>query len=170
MKSVELLDRILHKAMHTGNFRKVNWILNRFVPFNTPHGIRIAALDDNSATAILPYRRKNYNHLKGIHAGAICTAGEFPAGILLITKFPFSKFRLILADLNAEYHFQGRTELRARVEWPAQYNIEKINTELENTDKYVLELSTKLIDNTEMEVATVTTTWQLKAWDKVKLK
>lgn len=53
------------------------WLLNRIVaraiPFNAPHGIRIQRITPFGIQATLPYRRKNLNHLKGLHACSLAT-------------------------------------------------------------------------------------------------
>lgn len=170
MRGAAFLEKLIDKAIDTGKMGQMNWILNLIVPFNRPHGIRVSAITRSKVTAYLPYKRRNFNHLKGIHACALCTLGEFPAGILLISKFSFKDYRLILADLNAEYHQQARTDLTAVACWPEGLISKEIQNILDNEEHYSLPLKTKITDKEEIEVATITTTWQLKAWEKVNLK
>jgi acyl-coenzyme A thioesterase PaaI-like protein len=113
-----ILDKVLQGAISRQEYRRLNWLLTRAVPFNRPHGLRITALSQTVAQVEMPYKRRNYNHLKGMHAAAICALGEFPAGLLLLANLPARKYRLILAKLEAEYHLQGRSDLHAQVSWP----------------------------------------------------
>lgn len=170
MLGAGLIDRLLDKAIDSGKFGKINWVLNRGVPFNIAHGIKLTSISRSSVSASLPYKRKNLNHLKGIHACALCLLGEFPAGILLISKFSFKEYRLILSDLSAEYLKQGRTHLKAVATWPEGLISKEIRDFLEKDDSYTLQLHTRITDTDDDEVARVTTTWQLKSWDKVSLK
>lgn len=170
MMGIAFLDKVLHKGIATGNFNASNFILNRVVPFNAPHGIKIRSITDKEVVATIPHKRRNFNHLKSIHACAICTVGEFPAGILLISKFSFSKYRLIMSELQAQYHMQARTDLRATAIWPEGLETEAVEKTLEDEDDFTLQLKTVLTDMDDNEVATITTFWQLKSWDKVKLK
>src|SRR5689334_25303249 len=83
---VKRLLFIYRRAKHSRFFL---WLLNRVlgysIPFNKPHGIKLTAVHDDGVSVRLPYRRKNLNHLKGIHACALATMAEFSSGIALIT-------------------------------------------------------------------------------------
>ena len=57
--------------------RFLNWGLYRMIPFNAPHGFEIAEITDWEVKTVLPYIRKNLNHINGIHACALATVSEF---------------------------------------------------------------------------------------------
>ena len=64
---------------------KLNFGLGFIIPFNKPHGIKVTAITDNSVSTIIPYRRKNMNHIRGVHACGMATCAEFASGLLLLT-------------------------------------------------------------------------------------
>ena len=170
MKNAAFLSRILSQAKESNRTGKLNWILWKVIPFNKPHGIKILSLEEDSVTTYIPYKKKNFNHLKGIHACAICTAGEFAAGMLLISHLPIDKYRLIMSELKTEYHRQGRTALTAVSHFAEGATIAALKKQLESEDKVLTDMVTILSDSNDEPVATVTTTWQLKSWEKVTMK
>ena len=76
---------------------KLNLGLGYVIPFNRPHKIKILEIKDDSVKTIIPYRRKNFNHIKGVHACGMATAAEFSSGFMLLTKLGSKKYRLIAA-------------------------------------------------------------------------
>src|SRR4051812_47753649 len=95
------------------------WILNKFIgnfiPFNGPHKYKIIRITDNGFEIEMPYKRKNLNHLKGLHACGLATLAELSAGLTLIRKLGFKDYRLIMQELNMEYFYQA--EMPARVQF-----------------------------------------------------
>ncbi|MEK7485696.1 MAG: DUF4442 domain-containing protein [Planctomycetota bacterium] len=163
----------LLKLLETASPEKFIRLFNRFgkwiIPFNRPHRLRIETLTNQLCITTIPYRRTNWNHLKGIHAGAIATLGEFTAGILLISNYGMSRYRLILSRLEVEYHYQGKTNLQASAQFdPADKD--RIRELLEKGEPAVVEMKTELEDKNKNKVATVKTLWQMKSWDAVKTK
>lgn len=163
----------LLKMLETASSEKFLRLFNRFgkwiIPFNRPHRLRIEQLEDHQCLTKIPYRRTNWNHLKGIHAGAIATIGEFTAGILLIWNFGMSKYRLILSRLEVEYHYQGKTHLHALAQFdPAEK--QRIREILEKGEPALVEMKTEIEDLQKNKIATVKTVWQMKSWNAVKTK
>ena len=77
--------KILEKAKRSAFWL---WVLNRvhirMVPFNIPHEFEIVELSDDRLKARIPYRRSNFNHIRGLHACASATLSEFATGFLLL--------------------------------------------------------------------------------------
>jgi acyl-coenzyme A thioesterase PaaI-like protein len=164
------LEQWIHKAQHSPF---ALWILNRIlargIPFNAPHGFHIAKVADHSLTTRAPYRRSNFNHIKGIHACAILTIAEFASGMLLMKTFSFKSYRIIMANISAKYHYQAKMDLLAQAEiLPDQ--VAAIKANLEQQDAIFYDMAIECHDVEGNHVATVTTQWQLKPWDKVKTK
>ena len=91
---------IFSRAKHSSFFLfLLNLILGYSIPFNKPHRIRVTAVHDNGVSVRLPYRRKNRNHLKGIHACALATAAEYASGLSLLLVFG-TEYRLIMKNLS----------------------------------------------------------------------
>lgn len=163
-----LIERILDKPSSI-EMIVLDKVLKFMIPFNSPHGFKLLALNDEEIKIRLPYKNKNLNHLKGIHACAIATVGEFCAGMSLIRSFPMSKYRPILAKLEAEYLYQGKTDLIGSIKIVPD-KILAVKDEIETAGKSLIELETVLTDKNQNVVAKVRTTWQIKSWDKVKTK
>ena len=58
----------------------LNIALNHMVPFNKPHKFKVLDLSNHEVTMFIPYRRSNFNHIKGLHATAVATVSEFTTG------------------------------------------------------------------------------------------
>jgi acyl-coenzyme A thioesterase PaaI-like protein len=163
-----LIDKLIANPTKT-NLIALNKVLALGIPFNAPHGFKIRQIDDEAVMISLPNRKLNHNHLGGVHACAMATVGEYCAGMSLLKSFGISKYRLILADLHVKYTYQGRTDLMGICSCK-QIEKEAVITALDNEGKYLQKLVTHIQDKNGKEVAAVTTTWQLKAWDQVKTK
>jgi len=63
------IKKLVHRAKTSGFYRTIlNLGLNRMIPFNKPHGFKVLEVDEDSLKVLLPYKRKNFNHINGIHA------------------------------------------------------------------------------------------------------
>jgi acyl-coenzyme A thioesterase PaaI-like protein len=148
----------------------LNFTLSRTIPFNIPHGFEILTLEDNRLFTKLPYKRKNLNHIKGMHACALATLSEFTTGFLLISRLGMKKYRIILQRLEMDYHFQGKMdafgEFIATEEW---LNTE-IFTPLQTQDSVVINCEIKIKDAKGNHLTTGHVYWQIKDWQKVKTK
>jgi len=161
-----LMDKLI-KNPTTINLMALNKVLTVGVPFNAPHGFKIKEISEDVVIISLPNRKLNHNHLGGIHACAMATVGEFCAGMSLLKTFGVSQYRLILSDLHVKYTYQGRSDLEGSCS-PRQIDQSTVKKILDADGKYLQKLETLIRDKNGKEVATVTTTWQLKAWDQVK--
>ncbi len=146
-----------------------SFVFAQAIPFNIPHGFSFQKISAEEIKMKMDYIRKNKNHLGGMHACAIATLGEYCAGVLLLKNFGTQKYRYILSDLNIKYHYQGRMDLlgSAKIETT---KIEELKQALTNQDTISQEVITEVHDTKANHVATITSTWQLKSWDKVKTK
>lgn len=162
---------ILRKAQ-TSSFYL--WLLNRrldgMVPFNKPHGFRLYSFTDWSLTTIIPYRRSNFNHLKGLHACALATISELTSGLLLIMKLNPKQYRIILQRLEMDYHFQGKMDAFGRFEISEQWLQEQIITPLTSADSVVVPCEVTIHDTAGNQLTTAKVFWQIKDWKKVKTK
>lgn len=169
----ELMQKKMFALLEEASADKFMRLLNRFgkwiIPFNRPHRLRVLELDDAHCKTMIPYRRLNWNHLKGVHAAAIVTIGEFTAGVLLLWNFGVSKYRLILSRLEVEYHYQGKTHLNAVALFDVSQK-EKYLQSLQEGEAVRIEMQTEIKDLQDNLVATVRTSWQLKPWKAVQTK
>ena len=147
---------------------KLNFGLFRMIPFNKPHGIKIIQLDDEKVVTQIKYRRRNHNHIKGIHACGLATCAEFASGFLLITKLDARKYRLIMQSLDMEFHYQAKKDTTAEFELTDAWVKENILDPLTSEEKVQVKCEINLYDSDRNHVATGHTNWQIKEWDKVK--
>jgi acyl-coenzyme A thioesterase PaaI-like protein len=163
--------KIVEKAKHSPFYLKIlNWSLNRMIPFNKPHGFKIVEIGDDHIKTLIPYKQKNFNHIRGLHACALATISEFTTGFLLVTKLDAKKYRLIMQRLEMDYHYQGKTDAYAQFGLTADWFQQNIYAPLSNGPSTVVICEVKIVDKTGNQLTTGKVHWQIKSWDKVKTK
>ncbi|MBK7130622.1 MAG: DUF4442 domain-containing protein [Crocinitomicaceae bacterium] len=149
---------------------KLNWLLALMVPFNKPHRIKIASIGDDFVSVRIPHRKKNFNHIKGIHACGLATAAEFASGFHLLRSLDHNKYRIIMKSLHVDYFFQAKMDalasFRADEKWIHDHILEPLVSESSKTITAVVELH----DTKGNHLATAQVEWQVKAWEHVKTK
>ena len=136
-------------------------------PFNAPLRANVLTWDPTLCRLQIPNRRVLHNHLRGVHAGALVTAGESAAGLMLLRSFPFSRYRLILKDLTITFQRQARTDLVAEASQP-QEEVDRIRAGLDRGEPQVISLETRISEPSGERLSVVRTTWQVKSWDQVR--
>jgi hypothetical protein len=163
--------KILQKAKHSSFYR---WILNRgldqMIPFNKPHGFAVVEIDDFRLKTKIPYKRRNFNHIRGLHACALATISEFTTGFLLVSKLDPKKFRLIMQRLEMNYHYQGKMDAFAEFTISQKWLDTNIFTPLQSNDSVVVPCEIKIHDLQGNHLTTGQVFWQIKDWNKVKTK
>jgi acyl-coenzyme A thioesterase PaaI-like protein len=171
MKAAAKLQSLLVGARQGGwALRKLNFALGIAIPFNKPHRIKVMELGQEHVKTTMPYRRRNFNHIRGIHACGIATMSEFATGLLLLSRIDPAQYRIIMSELRMEYHYQAKQALVAEcrlsdADLAAQF-IQPLQTE----DAITRTVVARVTDAAGNHVATGHITWQLKRWDKVKTK
>ena len=167
MNTTQIVERAKTSRLY---LRLLNLGLVRMIPFNKPHGFRVTEISDTAITTKLPYKRLNFNHIKGLHACALATLSEFTTGFLMISRLDPKKYRIILKTLEMEYHYQGKMDAFGTFEinddWLKQY----IYQPLESADSTVVICEVKIHDAKGNHLTTGKVHWQVKSWDKVKTK
>jgi acyl-coenzyme A thioesterase PaaI-like protein len=162
---------LVEKAKRSSLYLKfLNWGLYRMIPFNAPHGFEVAEIKDWEIKTVLPYMRKNLNHIRGIHACAMATISEFTSGLLLITKLPSSKYRLILQRLEMEYHYQGKMTSFGSFKISPEWLQQQVLVPLQSQDAVVVPCEVHVHDRKGNHLSTAKVYWQIKEWSKVKTK
>jgi acyl-coenzyme A thioesterase PaaI-like protein len=163
--------KIVEKAKHSTVYLKLlNWSLNRMVPFNKPHGFRITEVGDFYLKTSLPYKKRNLNHIRGLHACALATISEFTTGFLLVSRLDGQKFRLIMQRLEMDYHYQGKMDAVAEFSVSDVWFQEHIFGPLKKNDAVIVPCEIKIHDVEGNHLTTGKVFWQIKNWSKVKLK
>ncbi len=163
--------RIIEKAKRSPFYLGIlNWSVNRMVPFNKPHGFRVIEVGDHSLKTLIPYSKRNFNHIRGLHACALATLSEFTTGFLLVTKLDGKKYRLIMQKLEMEYHYQGKMDATAEFAASDSWLSENIYGPLQSQDSVVVPCEVKVHDTAGNHLTTGRVYWQIKNWSKVRTK
>ncbi len=150
------------------------WLLNvffeRMVPFNLPHKFRVTEVADNHVKTLLPYRRKNLNHVKGLHACALATLTEMTSGFMLAVKLDPKKYRLILRRLEMDYLYQGKMDAVCQYTITPEWMQSNIYDPLSKADSVDIVAEVKIYDVKGNQLTLGRAHWQVKDWAKVKTK
>ncbi len=171
MKSFARRPGLLARA-RTSPFwlRVLNLLLGRMIPFNRPHGVRILDLGPDRVRTSADYRRRNHNHIGGVHACCIATVAEFSSGMLLLSRLNPARYRLIMAHLEIDYLYQARSAIIAESVLSDAVLAAEVLQPLQEHDKLVKEFETLVSDRQGNLVARARITWQIKPWDKVRTR
>ena len=171
MKLFDLLTPLTTRAKKSPFWLWVlNTILGQVIPFNRPHGFGIEAIGDDFVRTRARYKKKNFNHIRGIHACAIATVAEFSAGFLLLTKLDPARYRLIMSNLEIEYTYQAKEEIYSESRYSEQDLDEQVVKPLEEQELVTVRMESRVRDKSGNEIALAYSTWQIKVWDRVKTK
>lgn len=164
-------EKIVEKAK-TSNFYR--WLLNRgisqMIPFNKPHGFKILEISDDYLKTFVPYKRRNHNHIRGIHACALATLSEFTTGFLMISRLDPKKYRIIMQRLEMDYHYQAKMDSICTFSLTDEWMKEKVYDPLQNAESTVVNCEVKIHDVDGNHLTTGHVHWQIKSWSKVKTK
>ena len=150
------------------------WLLNqsfdRMIPFNRPHGFRITEIGQNHVRTRLPYKTKNLNHLKGLHACALATLTEITGGFIFVTWLDPGKYRIILKKLEVDYLYQGKTNAFAEFRISDTWMADNVINPLQSAASVEVVSAVNIFDEIGNQLTEGRATWQIKGWDKVKTK
>lgn len=148
------------------------WLLNKGlhwrIPFNKPHGICISKIKPDGFEVTIPYKSKNLNHIKGIHACALATASEYVVGLGLMRKLGISKYRLIMEKMEVRYKYQGKAAVVAKFDITDAELDEKVINPLKTNDVVFVTFTSVVYDQQGQVISEADTRWQIKDWAKVK--
>lgn len=165
------MDSVLLKASTSGFYRwLLNFSLDRMIPFNKPHGFKVVEVSKSRLKVLLPYRKRNFNHIRGIHACALATVSEFTTGFLLVANLDPKKYRLIMQRLEMDYHYQGKMDAFAEFSVSEDWLQQQVYSRLAVDDAVVINCEVKIHDAQGNHLSTGHVHWQIKDWKKVKTK
>ena len=167
--TAKLIDRLLESSDSKFSLKALEKLFNLGIPFNLPHKFEFLEISSSKTLLKLPYIKKNQNHLGGLHACALATLGEYPAGLSLIKQFGSAKYRLIMRKLEADYFKQARGAVYGEVTCDPQVMAE-LTENLTAQDQAEVTLSTHIINQSQEVIAVIRTDWQVKNWEKVSFK
>lgn len=165
------LEKLFAKARHSGFWM---WVLNkalqRIIPFNKPHRIVVSKITSHGIEAQIPYRRKNLNHIKGIHACGLATVAEFTSGLVLLSKLGTTDYRLIMESIEVKYQYQAKSTATAAFSLSDERLQNEVVSPLKTEDAVYIRCEIPVKDKEDNVVCTAYTNWQVKPWGKVKTK
>lgn len=171
MKQAQMLPKLIENAKAGGfALKKLNFAMGLAIPFNKRHSFKVKEVGEDYIRTFAPYRRKNWNHLKGMHACAIATITEFAAGLLIGSKIDPSKYRVIMSEMKMEYHYQAKKDIVAECRLSDAEIQTRIIEPLQSSDKIFITLEVKTHDTEGNHISTGHVVWQVKNWSKVKTK
>jgi hypothetical protein len=150
--------------------RLLNWSLSRMIPFNKPHGFLIKEISDHFLKTYIPYKKNNFNHIRGLHACSLATLSEFTTGFLLINNLDAKKYRLIMQRLEMDYHYQGKMDSYASFSIDKAWLDDNILKPLAQKDSVVVPCEVKIHDEKGNHLTTGRVYWQVKDWKSVKTR
>lgn len=148
--------------------RLLNVVLRRVIPFNKPHGLKIVEVYDDGFRILLPYKRKNLNHVNGIHACALATLAEYASGLALMTNLASDDYRLIMKTMSMTYHYQAKTDVFITARFNKSWMEANVFFPLKNSDRVLPEVNTEVHDVQQNLICTGIIEWQVKKWNSVK--
>lgn len=168
---MDLFQKSVQKAEQS-SFRL--WLLNKAlhyrIPFNKPHGIAITRITADGFEVSIPYKRRNYNHIRGVHACCLATASEYVCGLALLRKLGSEKYRLIMEKMEVRYKYQAKESVSAFFEVTDVFLQENVIGPLSQSDVVFVEFTTVIKNAQGQIISEADTRWQIKPWDKVRTK
>lgn len=148
----------------------LNFGLAKMIPFNKPHGFKLIEIGDGSVKVSIPYKKKNFNHIRGIHACALATASEYSTGLVLLSKLNPKAYRIIMQKLEMQYHYQAKMDTIVSFEITDEWLNSQVIDPLKEQESIVVNCEVKSHDKEGNHLTTGNIFWQIKSWDKVKTK
>lgn len=165
------LPKLVSRARTSAFYRAVlNWALDRMIPFNRPHGFKILEVREHGLKVLLPYRKRNLNHIRGLHACSLATVSEFTTGFLLVSRLDARRYRLIMQRLEMDYHYQGKMDAFAEFSLEPEWMDRAIYEPLKKQESVVVVCEIKIHDAQGNHLTTGRVHWQIKDWSKVKTR
>ena len=174
-KTANYLEYLLRNASSPSSSSNLwlgilNIVLSLVVPFNRGHGLKIKSISNNRIIVILPYRKKNLNHVRGLHACALATSAEFATGLLLMKKLSPTNYRIIMSSMKMNYFYQGKSSAEACFEIEDSWIEENVVKPLEKEDSCVVNVTADVRDSQGEHLCAGIFEWQIKPWNKVRTK
>ena len=144
-------------------------IMQEVIPFNRPHRISVLELSAMGCKVFLPDRRRNRNHLGTMHACAIATAAEYVSGLNVVEAYDMSEFRLIMSKIEVDYIRRPNGSCIAESSL-SKSDLSLISKRLDAEGVAKFSMLSTVIDSKNETVAKATIHWQVKSWEKVRVK
>jgi acyl-coenzyme A thioesterase PaaI-like protein len=164
-------NKLLEKAKASKfGMWKLNFLLQRFIPFNRPHGLEVLCVEQNMVQVKMPYQSSNLNHIRGLHACGLATAAEYSSGLLLLSRLGMKKYRIIMESIEVKYFYQGKSDAIATFELSDEEYQNDVLDKIAKEGVAYKVCTIHLHDSNKNLLCTANTNWQIKSWKDVKTK
>ena len=144
-------------------------IMQEVIPFNRPHSISVTELSQNGCKVYLPNKRRNRNHLGTMHATAIATAAEYVSGLNVLEVFDMAGYRLIMIRIEVDYVRRPVGACYAESKWD-ETTLNAVRSDISASGVSSFILKSIVIDSKNEKIAEAAIHWQVKSWEKVRVK
>ena len=166
--NTQYVSKLIARAK-SGNPGLLSRIMQEVIPFNRPHRISVVKLSSETCVVSLPDRRRNRNHLGTMHACAMATAAEFVSGLNVLEAFDITQYRLIMGRLEVDYLRRPKGCCTATSSW-GDGKLQMVKSDISADGVASFTLTSVVLDSLDMKVAEATIHWQVKSWEKVRVK
>jgi acyl-coenzyme A thioesterase PaaI-like protein len=166
--NTKYVSRLIARAK-SGKPGLLSRIMQEVIPFNRPHRISVLKISSDECVVNLPDRRRNRNHLGTMHACAIATAAEFVSGLNVLEAFDITQYRLIMGRLEVDYLRRPKGGCTATSCWD-EGKLQSAKNDISKTGVAAFTLTSVVVDSLDIKVAEATIHWQVKSWEKVRVK
>lgn len=154
----------LQRQLDAAKGGRVGWVsrlMQEVIPFNRPHRLRVVKLSEQECQVSLPWRRRNLNHLRTMHACALATAAEYASGLCVLSALGIENKRLIMSDLAMTYRRRAESACLATAKLPDS-ELKDLKAELEREGRGSFVLRSIVRDADGEVVAEAEITWHVK--------
>lgn len=154
----------LQRQLDAAKGGRVGWVsrlMQEVIPFNRPHRLRVVKLSEQECQVSLPWRRRNLNHLRTMHACALATAAEYASGLCVLSALGIENKRLIMSDLAMTYRRRAESACLATAKLPDS-ELKDLKAELEREGRGSFVLRSTVKDAEGEVVADAEITWHVK--------
>ena len=144
-------------------------IMQEVIPFNRPHSIAVTELSPSGCKVYLPNKRRNRNHLGTMHATAIATAAEYVSGLNVLEVFDMAGYRLIMSRIEVDYVRRPVGYCYAESKWD-EPTLNAVRSDISATGVSSFVLKSTVTDSKNEKIAEAAIHWQVKSWEKVRVK
>jgi|TARA_B110000116_G_scaffold263797_1_gene270770 acyl-coenzyme A thioesterase PaaI-like protein len=166
--STQYVSKLIARAK-SGKPALLSRIMQEIIPFNRPHRISVIKISSEKCLVNLPDRRRNRNHLGTMHACAMATAAEFVSGLNVLEAFDITQYRLIMGRLEVDYLRRPKGGCTAYSSW-GDGQLRAVRSDISTNGVASFTLTSVVLDSLDIKVAEATIYWQVKSWEKVRVK
>lgn len=148
----------------------LNLILDRAIPFNRPHRVRIISIAQGQVTTSMPFIKRNRNHVGSVHACGLAALCEFTSGISVMTCLTSNEYRIVLKSLKVDYHFRAKSAVTCSYSLDEAEFARMVVEPLTKSESVEYDTTSQVFDHNGNLICTGKATWQIKKWDKVRSK